>query len=104
MRAYVIIGTVLALAITPAVAGGKSGGGAHTSTQNHPQETMSLSYGKIEHTYTQQKPDGTAQATGKRTHKDITISKSSDKSSPKLIQQTTSKTRRSDGGGATVGR
>jgi type VI protein secretion system component Hcp len=85
MRAYVIIGATLALAITPAIAGDKSGGGGHTATQNHPQENISLSYGKVEHTYTQQKPNGTAQATGKRI-------------------QTPSKIRRSDGGGSTVGR
>jgi len=73
MRAYVIIGAALALAITPAVAGGKGGGGGHASaTQDRPQESISLSYGKTEHTYTQQKASRDAasgKATGKYTHK-----------------------------------
>ena len=83
MRAFVIVGAALALAITPAVAGGKSGGGGNAATQNHPQESISLSYGKVEHTYTQQKADGTAQAAGKRMHKPITVTKKTDAASPK---------------------
>lgn len=83
MRTSVIIGMALALAITPAIAGGKNGGGGNASTQNHPQESLSLSYGKVEHTYTQQKQDGTAQATGKRVHKPITVTKKTDTASPK---------------------
>ncbi len=58
MRGYLIIGTALALAITPAMAGGKGGGGGQASS-SHPQESMSLNYGKIEHTYTQKKTGAT---------------------------------------------
>ncbi len=65
MRRYVIIGTALALAITPAMAGGKSGGHASTN-QNNPQESTSLNYGKVEWTYTPQKPDGSGLTASKR--------------------------------------
>jgi type VI protein secretion system component Hcp len=82
MRACVIVGATLALAISPAMAGGKSGGG-HSATQDHPQESISLNYGKVEHTYTQQKSSQTGQATGKRIHKPIFVTKKTDASSPK---------------------
>ena len=78
MRAYVIVGAALALAITPAMAGGKSGGGGHATNQNHPQENISLSYGKTEHTYTEQKASRDAasgKARGKRSYNpNMTIS------------------------------
>jgi hypothetical protein len=70
MRAYVIIGAALTLTITPAIAGGKNGGG-HATAQDHPQENISLSYGKTEHTYASQKVPRDAasgKATGKRSY------------------------------------
>ncbi len=79
MRGYLIIGTALALAITSAMAGGKGGGGAHVS--NQAQESISLNYGKVQHTYTQ-RDASTGQATGKRQHKPIKIIKEWGASSP----------------------
>jgi type VI protein secretion system component Hcp len=78
MRVYLILGAALALTISPAMAGGKGGAGGHTTTQNHPQESVSLNYGKVGYTYKQQKPDGTVQAVGKRIHKPITVTKKTD--------------------------
>ena len=65
MRECVIIVTALAFAFTPAMAGGKGGGGGHSSTnQGRPQESISPNYGKIQQTYTKQKPVSTGQAIG----------------------------------------
>lgn len=58
MRGYLIIGAALALAITPAMAGSKGGGGEHASTNQKPQESTSLNYGSVKSEYKPQKPDG----------------------------------------------
>ncbi len=55
MRAHLIIGTALALATTPAMAGGK----AQAGSSNYPTESVGLTYGKIQWEYSKQKPDGT---------------------------------------------
>ena len=46
-----LISTLLVSSI--AFAGGKGGGG-HASATNKPSENMTLNYGKVEHTYSQQ--------------------------------------------------
>jgi type VI protein secretion system component Hcp len=60
-----------------AFAGGKSRGGGT------PSESMSLNYGKVEHTYSQQ---GASKKTGSKTGKaqlhDLSITKKTDKASP----------------------
>jgi type VI protein secretion system component Hcp len=98
MRTPLIAIMALALATTPVFAGGKGGGG-HASNQN-PKESTSFNYGKIEHTYTQQKRSdgsgggnvsgkyGSTKGTSARTTKGkpklspITIKKVTDKASP----------------------
>ncbi|HEY6021471.1 MAG TPA: hypothetical protein VIY48_16685 [Candidatus Paceibacterota bacterium] len=51
MRGYLIIGTALALAITPAMAGSKGGGGGHASTNQKPAESATLNYGSVKQDY-----------------------------------------------------
>jgi type VI protein secretion system component Hcp len=57
-RNLVLAVATLFLLTMPAVAfaGGKGGGGSgnHTSSGGKPSENISLNYGKIEHSYTQQ--------------------------------------------------
>jgi hypothetical protein len=78
MRGYPIIVTALALAITPAMAGGKGSGGHASTNQNHLQESVTLNYGKVRQTYKQQSATvrdiSTGQASGKRHHHPISIS------------------------------
>jgi type VI protein secretion system component Hcp len=70
MRGYVIVGIALALASAPALAGGKGGAG-HTSTSQHPQESISLNYGGVKQDYTSQKATspGKNKTTGVITHR-----------------------------------
>jgi|GraSoiStandDraft_13_1057314.scaffolds.fasta_scaffold418481_2 type VI protein secretion system component Hcp len=99
-----IIVTVLTLAVSgQALAGGKGGGGHESS--GGPKGNVSLNYGKIEQSYKPQSADGarssgvatgpritnvrtnsavSAKKTGKTHVNDISITKKSDKSSPKL--------------------
>jgi type VI protein secretion system component Hcp len=100
MRTPMIAVMALALATTPVFAGGKGGGGGGHATNQSPKESTSFNYGKIEHTYTQQKrSDGSGggnvsgkyvstKGTSARTTKGkpkispITIKKVTDKASP----------------------
>ena len=68
-----------------ALAGGKGGGGGGQVSGDGPKGNISLNYGKIEHTYTPQKADGSlsAKKTGKAHFNEFTIKKTSDKASPK---------------------
>ena len=91
MRALTI-GVVVALAVSsPAFAGGKGGG--HSSTET-PKSSTSLNYGKVEWSYSKQKPDGTASANataakkGKVNVKDISVTKKTDTSGPNLYKHT----------------
>ncbi len=83
MRAFGIIAIAAALVSAPAMAG--KGGGGHTSSGPHPQENLSLNYGKINQTYTAQHRDAaTGQAKGKRQYKPITVVKEYGAASPML--------------------
>ena len=85
MRAMAIVAVALAFVSTPALAGGKGGGGGHASSSAHPSESVTLSYGKINQTYTQQHRDvATGQASGKRQHKPISVVKEWGAASPML--------------------
>jgi hypothetical protein len=57
MRKYLIAALVLAVGTASAIAGGKGGGG-HATASTHSQESVSLNYGKIEHSYQQQRVSG----------------------------------------------
>jgi type VI protein secretion system component Hcp len=78
--------TVLTVAISgQALAGGKGGGGGGgRASGDGPKSNISLNYGKIEHSYTPQKADGSpsGKKTGKANFNEFTIKKTSDKASP----------------------
>ncbi len=88
MRAlYEAIIAVMVLTVAAsgqALAGGKGGGGGGQVSGDGPKGDISLNYGKIEHTYTPQKADGSlsAKKTGKVHFNEFTIKKTSDKASP----------------------
>ena len=80
-----IIAVALAVASTTAMAGGKGGGGRHVSSSEHPSEGVTLNYGKVNQTYTQQRRDlATGQASGKRQHKPVHVVKEWGAASPML--------------------
>jgi type VI protein secretion system component Hcp len=62
MRSGLIALLAVALASTAAAAAGKGGGAGGHEPGQHPQASLSLNYGKIEHTYKQQQPSGTARS------------------------------------------
>jgi hypothetical protein len=57
MRKHFMAAIMLAVGTASAIAGGKGGGG-HASASTHPQESVTLNYGKIEHSYQQQRVSG----------------------------------------------
>lgn len=86
-RHLVLAVTALFALLAPSVAfaGGKGGGGNHAGNGSKPSESMSLNYGKIEHTYSAQK--GTSGTKSGKVHvHDISVQKKLDKSSPDLFQ------------------
>jgi type VI protein secretion system component Hcp len=84
-----IIVAVLTVAVSgQALAGGKGGGGGGGRvSSDSPKGSVSLNYGKIEHSYKPQSDDGTrssvsASKTGKAHFNEFTIKKTTDKASP----------------------
>ena len=79
-----IVAVALALASTGAMAGGRGGGGGHASS-SHPSESVTLNYGKVNQTYTQQHRDlASGKASGKRQYKPIHFVKERSAASSKL--------------------
>jgi len=67
LKVSVLPATVICMLLVPGVAfaGGKGGGGGHASGGSKPSENVSLNYGKVEHTYSQQsasKKSGTSKS------------------------------------------
>jgi type VI protein secretion system component Hcp len=92
MRALTI-GLVFALAASAPAFAGEKGGGGHTSTET-PKSSIGLNYGKVEWSYSKKRPDGsgggnvTAAKKGKVNAKDISVTKTTDTSSPNLYKHT----------------